>query len=622
MYYYESGTNTAKTTYVDVNERTANTNPVILTGDGRLPNVFFTGSAKLILTDADDVQYWERDPVTSTESSSFGDPWDSVTIYDKNDVVSIDSILYVSIINTNQNNNPASAPTAWTQFDLIKRWNTNETYKTRDPVIGTDGQMYTSLSNSNQGNDPVGDGGINWNPIGGGSAAGVFADWDASISYGIGGNSVITGSDGNYYQSILGSNLNNNPVSSPTFWTRVNFTKIWNTNETYKIQDLVTGSDYRVYQAVISNSAEDPTGDDGTNWLPRHNVFDNLNLSGNTISSTDTNGDIDLAPDGTGEATYNGDKIAINDDVVTNTDAITALEDIVFPWDVARTYNKPDIVIGSDDNRYITLIDSNTGNDPISGAVNWSRQALPTLYNANQTYDTDDSAMGSDGSTYKSLGDGNIGNDPVTDGGANWTRGLAGVGVKGISVFTASGTYAKPALLKYVEVTVVAGGGGGGGSTGGEAAGGGAGGGAAILLIDESALSANTTVTILTTGGAGGAAGSNAGVTGGSVSFGGHCSATGGAGGNSSAGADDGSLGGIGTGGDIDIRGGYGGGSNVNSGFGMGTGGTSIMGGGAPTLDNSAGVDGGQYGSGGSGANENFAGGDGFDGIVIVKECF
>jgi hypothetical protein len=430
MYYFESGTNTAKKTYADVNHEIENTHPVILTGDGRLPNVWFTGSAKQILADSDDEQIWERDPVTSDEASSFGDAWDSVSIYNKNDVVTLGDILYVSIIDNNQNSNPASDNTAWTQFDLVKRWNTNETYKTRDPVIGTDGQMYTSLSNINLGNDPVGDGGINWNPIGGGSAAGVFADWDASISYAIGGNSVITGSDGNYYQSIAASNLNNDPVSSPTFWTRVNFTKIWNTNETYKIDDLVTGSDSQLYQAVISNNANDPVSDDGTNWLPRHNVFDNLTLSGNTISSTDTDGDIDLAPEGAGEATYNGDKIAINDDVVTNADAITALEDAYsngLLWDVTTTYDKPNVVVGSDDNYYTSIIDTNLANDPISDATSWSRLASSTLYNANETYDTNDACIGSDGNSYLSLGNGNIGNDPTTNNGVNWTVGVSGV---------------------------------------------------------------------------------------------------------------------------------------------------------------------------------------------------
>jgi hypothetical protein len=289
VYYFESGTSTPKTTYADVNETIANTHPVVLTGDGRLPNVFFKGSAKQILATSADVNLWERDPVTSTDSSGFGAPWNAITTYQLNDVVTFNDLLYVSITANNQNSNPASDATAWTQFDLVKRWNTNETYGARDPVIATDFIMYLSLVSSNAGNDPVTDGGVNWQAVGGATSGGVFSDWDLSVTYGIGGNNIRVGSDGNYYESITAGNLNNDPVSSPANWTRINFTKIWNTNETYGVDDLVTGSDSQVYQAVISSAAVDPVTDDGTRWLPRHNVFVDLTV--------------------TGLATYNGNEI-------------------------------------------------------------------------------------------------------------------------------------------------------------------------------------------------------------------------------------------------------------------------------------------------------------------------
>ena len=47
-----------------------------------------------------------------------------------------------------------TTPTAWTEFDLIKRWNINETYKTGDPVT-RGGLYYTSKGDSNLGNDPA-----------------------------------------------------------------------------------------------------------------------------------------------------------------------------------------------------------------------------------------------------------------------------------------------------------------------------------------------------------------------------------------------------------------------------------------------------------------------------------
>jgi len=44
---------------------------------------------------------------------------------------------------------------------LLKRWNTNETYKTGDPVTHS-GIYYTSKGDSNAGNDPATDAGVNW----------------------------------------------------------------------------------------------------------------------------------------------------------------------------------------------------------------------------------------------------------------------------------------------------------------------------------------------------------------------------------------------------------------------------------------------------------------------------
>ena len=77
MYYFESGSNTPKNTYADVGLTILNPHPVILSASGRLPNVEFDGTAKQILTDADDVQIWERDPVGSGVSGEFG-PWDGI----------------------------------------------------------------------------------------------------------------------------------------------------------------------------------------------------------------------------------------------------------------------------------------------------------------------------------------------------------------------------------------------------------------------------------------------------------------------------------------------------------------------------------------------------------------
>jgi len=207
-------------------------------------------------------------------------------------------------------------------------------------------------------------------------------------------------------------------------------------------------------------------------------------------------------------------------------------------------------------------------------------------------------------------------------------------------IFTSSGSYSKPDGLKFIEVTIVGGGGGGGGMDGqggGTFAAGkpGGGGGASIKMILASALSASETVTI-GAGGTGGAAGVFSGSAGGTTSLGSHCSATGGSGGPGKLGdslleAYEGVAGGLGSGGDIDIDGGPGGVSvEVSSGSrgaASGNGGGSIFSGGAKSENDQDGDDALGYGGGGSGGSgtnlsTNYAGGEGSDGIIIIKEFF
>jgi len=186
-------------------------------------------------------------------------------------------------------------------------------------------------------------------------------------------------------------------------------------------------------------------------------------------------------------------------------------------------------------------------------------------------------------------------------------------------------------------VKLVGAGGGGGGSAAGSyhsVGGGGAGGGYAEALILVATLGASETVTV----GAGTGAVTSAvvGPDGGTSSFGSLVSATGGEGGRVKPNTVfswyvGGMTGGIGTAGDLLIRGGPG---EKGGGYGAlgsgGAGGNSLLGGGAQSYG--AGASGGSYsgknadgyGGGGGGAQTNAggagrAGGDGGDGIVIVE---
>lgn len=196
-----------------------------------------------------------------------------------------------------------------------------------------------------------------------------------------------------------------------------------------------------------------------------------------------------------------------------------------------------------------------------------------------------------------------------------------------VQVYTSNDTWTKPAGLNRVRVTVIGGGGGGGnaGISGASAAGGGGGGGAVVETIEVGALGATETVTV-GTGGAGATTGGVNGSVGVTSSFGSLCSATGGAGGDGvNIGGGGGVLGGVGSSGDMNVRGGAGGmGHDVQQG---GMGGDTLVGGGGLGGDpgNAGGV-GGTYGGGGGGgcrtSGGNFNGGNGGAGIVIVEEFF
>jgi len=164
LYFYESGTNTFKNTYADVNLSIPNTNPVLLTAAGRQPNIFFNGSARVILTKNDDTQLEVRDPEGGAFEEGVFSPWNSLTIYSTPDIlVGSDGNFYISITSGNSNNDPVSDVLNWTQIRFVRVWNANETYGVGQIVEGSDGLLYSALTGGNLNNDPTTDI-INWQP--------------------------------------------------------------------------------------------------------------------------------------------------------------------------------------------------------------------------------------------------------------------------------------------------------------------------------------------------------------------------------------------------------------------------------------------------------------------------
>jgi hypothetical protein len=127
-----------------------------------MPNTFFSGSARGTLTDSDEVQFWDIDPIGATETEGAFTSWNSTTAYNVPDiVVGSDNLFYISITNDNQNNDPTTDAINWSEARFTRIWNVNETYSIDRIVEGSNGLLYSSRTNSNIGNDPISDT-INW----------------------------------------------------------------------------------------------------------------------------------------------------------------------------------------------------------------------------------------------------------------------------------------------------------------------------------------------------------------------------------------------------------------------------------------------------------------------------
>jgi hypothetical protein len=168
LYFYETETNTLKNTYADSIESIPNTNPIELDAAGRTPNAFYSGSARVVLTDCNGSQIWERDPVESGGSGASGlGAWVSTVSYSLNDIVSYNSIFYISLISGNLGNTPDATPASnpnWMQVDLIPTYNTTHNYAIGEVVRTTEGYLWRGLTSPNTGNNPITNNGTNWVP--------------------------------------------------------------------------------------------------------------------------------------------------------------------------------------------------------------------------------------------------------------------------------------------------------------------------------------------------------------------------------------------------------------------------------------------------------------------------
>ena len=154
LYFYDSGTTNLRNTYIDSGLSIANANPLVLDGAGRVNAPFLDGNYRVILTDKDDNQIREIDPIQGSLSDSQWSDWSISTTYGTTDIVrASNGEYYISLTGSNLGNDPISSPANWSQISFVTVWNVNETYSENDNVFYL-GTQYKSLVDGNIGNLP------------------------------------------------------------------------------------------------------------------------------------------------------------------------------------------------------------------------------------------------------------------------------------------------------------------------------------------------------------------------------------------------------------------------------------------------------------------------------------
>jgi hypothetical protein len=166
LFFYESEQNILKTTYADQQQTIANSNPVLLSAIGLTPNIFYSGSARVVLRTVEG-QEFERDPVGGENSFADFGPWLDYIDYSTNDIVELTGNFYISTSEGNQGNDPSvtlGSNANWTLISFLGLYNSTTTYAVGNIVNTSDGYLWASQTSANLANSPSTNDGTNWLP--------------------------------------------------------------------------------------------------------------------------------------------------------------------------------------------------------------------------------------------------------------------------------------------------------------------------------------------------------------------------------------------------------------------------------------------------------------------------
>ena len=214
LYFYETGSSSAaKSTFSDPGFTVENTNPVILEGDGRCPDVFGPGSYRVELKDKDDVLILTRDPVGGVGSTGFGADWLADQSYSKGDVVRDDGEYWFSLTDNNINHKPSTDDgTNWEKAVVSQA----SVQQALEQVVNNFPALSVSETKSNTGQIPIGALGISDIELDNRSAwDGRFYNIPEDGNYRVTGSIFIGTADGpNFPGMIVQASGSNSAVSN------------------------------------------------------------------------------------------------------------------------------------------------------------------------------------------------------------------------------------------------------------------------------------------------------------------------------------------------------------------------------------------------------------------------
>lgn len=253
LYFRVPGANTTtlKNVYSDSALTIPYSNPVILDSVGRAPTIYLDGDYNVQETTSGGSQLWRVDNYQPVAFEGQYNQWSASLTYAVNDIVQYtNGKYYVSLQSSNLGRVPSGNTVYWSEVFFITVYNASETYGI-DDVVYYSGKLYTSLQASNIGNTPS-TSFASWNV----AFKGQFNQWSSSLTYDA--NDIVRYTNEKYYVSLQASNTGQIPVSAPLFWSEVFFLTVYNSSDTYGVNEVVyyDGNLYKSLQA--SNTGNTP----------------------------------------------------------------------------------------------------------------------------------------------------------------------------------------------------------------------------------------------------------------------------------------------------------------------------------------------------------------------------